>query len=396
MKNKLADIVEYKLSQKPAQVGLRLRSENELAGLFGVNRMRLRRSLDKLVEKGILVRYHGSGTYIRRVPNVLIEPAKEILISCEDILADVEQDGNRQLPDEALPKLTLGLWSDFHLNQTRVYQALIEGMSQRCSELGHALVIGSLMKQIDVPKTPEELATEFQRRPCDGYLTVSRWHGLFGDAYSQAYNQTRPPVVYIWPASKVVDCQPLVQIDSDEAVARAVRLLSGEGFKKIGLLTFVFPCHPAEQEQRIYRRAMEDAGLNYEASEAAELERLSIHRALDKLLHRKDPIDSLYLANDEALPDVLDYLDSQHVVPGKDLGLITLSNIGNTMPPEYNWSRLEFDPTYVGQTAVDSLTRTIQSAGETIDSLSHQAAWIAGDTHKKKSRGKIATASQKA
>ena len=384
MSNELAEIVEYNLAQKPARVGQRLRSEHELAALFGVNRMRLRRSLDHLVAKGILVRCHGSGTYLRKVPNVLEKPAKKILISSEDLLADLEPDSSRKLPDHAQAQLALGLWSDLHLAyQSRTNHSLTEGIIQRCKELDLALDIGSVLEQENVPKLPKDLAAEFERRPCDGYLAVSRWSWLVGDACSEAYGQASPPMVFIWPASTPLDCEPLVQIDTNEAVARGVRLLATEGYKNIGLLTFVFPCHPAQQEQRVYRWAMEDAGLSYEASEPAELERLSVHRALDKLLHRKDPIDSLYLANDEALTDVLEYLDSQHVVPGRDLGLITNANKGNYMPTGYNWSRLEFNPTYVGRAAVDSLVAAIQSAGETITSVSHQAAWVEGDTHKK-------------
>ena len=384
MKNRLAQVVEYTLSQKPARVGLRLRGENELAALFGVSRMRLRRSLDQLVERGILVRYHGSGTYLRRIPLAPEKPRETPPFSIEDLLAEIDNDGNRQLPDPDQSRLQLGLYSDLHaVSQSSAHRALLEGMKSRCTESGHTLTVGSVVERENVPREAGDIAAALELNPCDGYLTVSRWRHLFQEAYATVCGQTGPPVVFIWPASQPVDCQPLVQTDTDEAVARGVRILAQEGYQRIGLLSFVFPCHPAKQEQLVYERAMEDAGLDYAGSVSSDLKRHATLQALDKLLERDDPIDALYVANDEALPCVAEHLASHNLVPGRDIGLITLANTASRLPSGHNWSRLQFDPAYVGRSAVDSLALAIQSAGETILSMSHQAAWIEGDTHRK-------------
>lgn len=58
-----ASALEYRLCFPPSEAGMRLKPERELAQHLGVNRMRVRRSLEQLVNKGVLVRKHGSGVY---------------------------------------------------------------------------------------------------------------------------------------------------------------------------------------------------------------------------------------------------------------------------------------------------------------------------------------------
>ena len=64
----LAAAIEYQLSQPPAHAGMRLKTVRELARMVGVSHEWMNKSLGGLVERGILVRKHGSGVYVRKVP----------------------------------------------------------------------------------------------------------------------------------------------------------------------------------------------------------------------------------------------------------------------------------------------------------------------------------------
>ena len=60
--------MESLLSKPPSKVGLRLKSEVDLAHSFKIGRWQIRKSLEDLAEKGILVKKRGSGTYVRKIP----------------------------------------------------------------------------------------------------------------------------------------------------------------------------------------------------------------------------------------------------------------------------------------------------------------------------------------
>jgi len=66
--DELARIFEYGLCIPPARTGLRLKSEPELARMLEINRMLIRSMLSDFVERDILLRRHGSGTYLRKLP----------------------------------------------------------------------------------------------------------------------------------------------------------------------------------------------------------------------------------------------------------------------------------------------------------------------------------------
>ena len=72
------------LAQRSAAVGMRIRSERELAKLLDLGRKRVAYAIGRLVKDGILIRRAGSGTFIEQLPD--IKPIGDDLIACEDLL----------------------------------------------------------------------------------------------------------------------------------------------------------------------------------------------------------------------------------------------------------------------------------------------------------------------
>lgn len=62
----LSELVRGAIEAGDLPVGAALPSERELAASLGLARMTVRRAVEALVEEGLLVRRHGSGTYVRR------------------------------------------------------------------------------------------------------------------------------------------------------------------------------------------------------------------------------------------------------------------------------------------------------------------------------------------
>jgi len=61
----IENIIETKILNKEYLPGAKLPSERDLAKTYGVNRMTIQRSLNNLIEKGLLYSKQGSGTFVQ-------------------------------------------------------------------------------------------------------------------------------------------------------------------------------------------------------------------------------------------------------------------------------------------------------------------------------------------
>lgn len=60
----LADLIERKINKNVYPLGSKIPSERELIDTFGISRMTVRKAIEVLIEKGLLTRQHGKGTYV--------------------------------------------------------------------------------------------------------------------------------------------------------------------------------------------------------------------------------------------------------------------------------------------------------------------------------------------
>lgn len=76
------------ISAQDAKTGARLPSEDALSELFGVTRTTVRRAIGELVQKGLLTKVHGGGTFFRGSA-VIEQPLATSLISFSEALDDL-------------------------------------------------------------------------------------------------------------------------------------------------------------------------------------------------------------------------------------------------------------------------------------------------------------------
>lgn len=69
----LQDIIIKKIEEKKYLPGEAIPSERKMAEAYGVNRMTVKRAVEKLVEEGYLVRRPGSGTFVAKRDNKKID-----------------------------------------------------------------------------------------------------------------------------------------------------------------------------------------------------------------------------------------------------------------------------------------------------------------------------------
>ena len=382
---RLSQALERALSQRPSMAGRRLRSERDLVDLLQVNHSALRRSLGRLVDKGVLVRRHGSGTYVRRVP-VAPPPGRsgetDLPIAPGMLFADFETEQGVPAPlapTHQQQQLQIGLWIDFASTANPARQALLNGIVHRTEEAGHRVTIHSLVDRGGQDLSEGELAKRLRNTPSDGYL-VGPWHQ---DRFLSAAGGNGTRVVFFHDSSEPISHEPFVFMDSHEAVTRAVHLLAAEGYRRIGLLGLDIPDMPVGPFLKVYDRAMEDAGLEYRATEFAEPNLGRSMAATRRFLARPDSPDAVYVADDVVLAGAAEAWEADGVVPGRDLGVITYSTPNLPLPPNHRWSRMDFDIEGFGEAVVNSLLRSVQTAGTRVNSHAIHASWVPGETHQR-------------
>lgn len=382
-KEELVQLFEFYLSRPPCMSGVRLRSEPELARIFNENRQKIRRALDELVDRGFLTRKQGSGTFVRKVfpeAEALDSDAVARLtrILPEQVFLQGAEGEHARQPDRLAQGLRIGLPGDIRF-LTRTNNTLFEAAKERFESLGHTAVLYSQYSGgLETLKSPGELAREFQRDRCDGYLFESYWYDTVREALRLAFGDVEIPSIYFWSGSTPVNCEPLIQIDTNEAVTRAVDLLAGFGYRRIALVNMEDISHSGRPERAAYLRCLAAHNLGYQ--EIITLQGplgAGLAHSLDALFERNAP-DAFYVADDHYLPEFCRWLEKRNMKPGRDLGIITLANRNGELNGATDWSRLEFDPAQVGFLAADHLIRAIRSPGAALCNFSHQATWKPG------------------
>ena len=365
----LAAAIEYQLSQPPAHAGMRLKTVRELARMVGVSHEWMNKSLGGLVERGILVRKHGSGVYVRKVPPAdgrTLDPKWEKKL--QNIFAN-DPVVTRKRPEPTTACFNLDLWwDDIPLGVSG--RLLQNGIRDQIRELGHRLrshVLrgngrDSLLKEKSVMKS-------------DGHIV---WSPV-ADDFEQRVESAGQLKAYLWCSNVVTPLQPIVEIDMAEALTRAVRLLADEGYERIALLDHA---ENADRHQPLYESCLQQAGRVYRAAEFCDPHAAGDVAAVRRLFTRPDAPQAVYVADDVVLRHALPVMRDLGFEPGRNLGLITSSNRGSMLPGGLKWSRMEFDLYAVGRLAAQSLLREIESAGDELLSFAHRAAWKPGNTHR--------------
>lgn len=383
----LAGLLEQLLSKRPSRTGQRLCSERDLSARLKVDRMKIQKTFDFLVEKGILVRRHGSGTYVRKIPKGLkksdrIKWGGDIL-KTEDLFAKPSTAPvRRQLRQEhrTLRLALLPTW-DSESNHS-----ILDGIKDRVRREGHQIKTFTLDQVLpeDVPPhtiPPDpKLVAKLQADPFDGYILWARYVPVM----QMAFPDQNPPCVYLGSGARENDlnCAPLVRVDLEDAMVRGLRLLAREGFQRIGLIRFASMSRELEADQKLYDETLSQLGLEYRHIESCRLNEKEALATMRRMFSSKNKPQAVFVDDDILLRHIVTAWKALDIVPGENLAVITVANRGNSLPVDWDWSRLEFHPVQVGRMAVDCLLREIQTAGEELCSFEHLSVWRPGSTHR--------------
>ena len=366
------------LAQPPAQSGMRLRSERELADFFKGSRPTLRVALAELERQGILSQQQGSGTYVRRLPKTTRQLSRAALAQVprgDQLFAPEELEENSEAVDRRT-RLNLQLWTHLH-RYTPSLQLQLESFTEAAVATGHDLAVvgASTDERVYLPR--ETIAALLRDDPCDGYLLDV----LIADYALPEFEATGKPFI-IFSGCPPVRHEPAVIMDPAEAIERAIPLLAGEGYRRIGLMSYAST--DLDCNQFSYERAMRRAGLTFHCHLTADVVTHEETRRLLLLqLRAVEPPDAIYVSDDNLLPGVALALRDVGLTPGCDFGVIAMSVTGLPVPPGFAWSQMQFRPSWYARCVLENLLSFMQSSDQEPHCEGHYYHWVPGDTHRR-------------
>ena len=379
----IVESLSQALARPPAQAGMRLRSERELAELFGVSRPTLRLALAVLEKQGVLTQQQGSGTYLRCLPPAngrhLAKGTK--IPTGGQVFAPEEAPKNGDAVDRRT-RLKLQLWTHVHLF-TPSLQLQLKSFEEAAEDSGHDLaVVGATIGE-DVYLSQEQIATKLKNDPCDGYLLNS----IIADHALALFEATGKPFI-VFGASPPVRHEPAVLTDASEAIQRAIPLLAREGYRRIAL--FSYAAGELDCQQFGYERAMRRAGLGYRCHLTSDVVTPDESRRVLLLqLRGVEPPDAIYVSDDNLLAGVALALQDAGLTPGRDFGVIAMAVNGLPVPGGEAWSQMQFRPQWHARCVLDNLLGFMQSGDHEPFNQAMYYHWAPGDTHRRQARGAL-------
>jgi len=363
-------------ARPPAQAGMRLRPERELAVLFKVSRPTLRLALAELEEQGILAPQQGSGNYLRCLPQTnghhpgsssATIPAAEQLFVLEDLQKNNAALGRRT-------RLKLRVWTHMH-RYTPSLRLQLESLAEAAASSGHDLAItgASMDEHVYLPR--EQIAEMLRNDDSDGYLI----HVLIADQALAEFEATGKPFL-VFSGTPPVRHEPALLVDDAEAIQRAVPLLAREGYRRIALMSYA--AAELDLHQFNYARAMRKAGLSYHCHLTADVgSQEESRRVLLLQLRTAEPPDAIYVSDDNLLPGVALALKDAGLTPGLDFGVISMAVKGLPVPKGFVWSQMQFRPRWYARCVLGNLLGFMQSSDHLPNSEALFYHWLPGATH---------------
>lgn len=373
----IVESLSQALARPPAQAGMRLRSERELAELFGVSRPTLRLALSVLEEQGVLTQQQGSGTYLRCRPQTKGGHRTKTanIPTGAQVFAPEDEPKNGDAVDRRT-RLKLQVWTHVHL-YTPSLQLQLKSFAEAAEASGHDLAVIGATTGEDAYLSSEQIAAMLKDDPCDGYLLSS----IIADQALALFEATGKPFI-VFGASPPVRHEPAVLADASEAIQRAIPLLAREGYRRIAL--FSYAAGELDCQQFGYERAIRRANLGYRCHLTADVVTPDESRRVLRLqLRSEEPPDAIYVSDDNLLPGVALALQDAGLTPGGDFGVIAMAVNGLPVPAGFAWSQMQFRPQWYAHCVLDNLLGFMQSGDHEPFNQAMYYHWVPGDTHRR-------------
>lgn len=383
----LPRLLEQALDQPAVTPGLQFWPEKELSERLGVTRWRLRKAMDDLVQRGLLRRQQGSGTFVCRKPGQH-PPDSPLPIDLAQLFLSVPPQPST--PDSRpTTTWTVGFWQDLNTPQaTEATERWTDAFDTVARARGIALQFHCPVPKRGAPLDPASLPRQLADHPCDGYLMDAAWVEQLLPLADRL-----PPLLLIGRSPLSHNPWPILSRPAGWIAEQAICRLA-EQYDRIGMIGMTGTVASATDRIQRELRDAYDAGLHKAGRPLAEpligftrggIAQSSVEAftTTRQLLDRPNPPDALFVSDDHLLYGVLEVIHQSGRRPGHDFGLITSCIHGASLPGPYRWSRYESHYDYVAEQALDLLMRAIRKQPLPTDHLQIAPTWVAGETHRR-------------
>lgn len=369
----------------PTQAGDRLKSEPALAELLGLKRPTVRKVIDRFVEEGVLVRRHGSGTYVRKVVELGADDEAAVKLDSALLLEAPAAPQARKRPLQSDTRIKIGLIADLSgPHPSGVYRLILDGICRRAIETGNIVEMHPAIKLRRTDRGKEAVQEAILSQEYDGLIVKSE-----DDFMMEALAAVKhPSVVYLNMASREwsinLKLEPMVSFDLNYAMTGALHCLAvDQGYERVAAICFSHGNHGLDDNREdafLYNKTLDRYGRVYRRIIFLSMDEQRNRAAIKELVKSPAP-QAVYIADDVALKKGLPLLVEAGFKPGKNMAVMTHMNKGVPPPRGYDWTGMEFDPIQVGTLTLDCLLTQIKSSGRDVLSLAHRPRWMEGATH---------------
>ena len=387
-KNYLKISIRNGLAMSDCPMNTRLKSEDKLVELLGISRRYLREAFNELSTEGYLLRRRSSGTFLVARPSLvpLKKIPEDLPLPLRQISPDLLLDYGKPLGTADVIKnklvvtplniqfwgLSAGFSSSLHLFQA--------GMLQASLKLGVTLSFHSLELAVNTPLPRDKVQAQLMANPASAYIVPMGWRNIF----LECLGDRNVPIVFTDQGNfpKMIDSA--VYMDTANTIVRGLNVLSQQGLKKIAFVALDVDL-PTRQNYfkkitACYRNFMKAHDFDYNCIVFIKLQLNDVVKETARIIDEFKP-EAIFINDDYLLSGIELELTRRNLKPGRDIAVVTVSNLGVPLPEGHRWSTLQYDPKAFGERA---LVEAVLMTGRVISNppnIFMQAKWIAGNTH---------------
>jgi DNA-binding LacI/PurR family transcriptional regulator len=273
------------------QEGYRFPSADELAVIFGVNRLTANRAMEELAREGVIERIPGVGSLLKKLPQ------KESIGILIPSLLLMEKETNRKE------------W--FVLQQ--VMQGIMKGLAEK-------RILWEIVELSSLQNTSAKIKTIIEKN-INGILFLNSFRPKPEKALLTALRNKKIPFVIAYNINGIYG-YPSVFVDKTAGFRKALRHLAEHGHRKIALVDR-FPMDDSKTIPLFYSEVLEEHGLEIKKEFLWNEQEVSlIKEKIDQT-----GITGIFFTRDLIALEAMEVLGKSDIKVGRDIGIVGYDNI---------------------------------------------------------------------
>ncbi len=323
------DLLKKDIQNGKYKGGDLLPSERDLSSRFDVDRITVRRSLEMLVNDGLVEKIAGLGTRVKEFP----APGMKNAANAKNIMF-------------VLPRAS----SSVDRITEPFNASLFYRIERECKSREYSLIYSTLGQDDDLFKL-------VNGNNISGIIFVSKIEEKF---YEQAMMLKIPAVL----VNNKYEMYPSITADNEKGAYEAVKHLIGLGHRRIGVIRGEKRYITSIERFNGYKRALTDAGIDWQSQIVTDGDWTfdGGYNAMLKILENKDQLPTaIFAANDMTALGAIEAIKASGMSVPEDISIVGFDNIEQCKFSHPQLTTISVDTDMLGKAACQYLINAIES-----------------------------------